>query len=207
MVTGNISWVDYFCSELRGRYFVKIESSYLTDNFNLFGLRAKARDNQQTFRCAVDAIRGPYLPSDRRPEDWPPDVEIAAVRLYGLLHARFLLTHNALAQMYDKYARDEFPRCPRTCCDGHVCLPYGPSEEIGVSVLRMFCPRCKEVYVSDDRVSDKIDGAYFGPSWVHLFLQKYEREPKLVPRGELKKPRIRLFGFRIECEDDGSDGE
>jgi casein kinase II subunit beta len=201
------SWVDFICSDARGRYFVKIESSYLNDNFNFFGLRAKGREAQQNFRCAVDAIRGPYLPPERRPEDWPPDIERSAGRLYGLLHARFLLTQIALSQMYEKYSREEFPRCPRACCDGAVCLPYGPSEEIGVSVLRMFCPRCKEVYIADDRISESIDGAFFGPSWVHLFVQKYERETKVVPRTELKKPMIRLFGFRIESEDDGSDGD
>jgi casein kinase II subunit beta len=207
MSSGHVSWVDYFCSESHGRYFVKIESSYLTDNFNFFGLRGKTRESPQTFRYAIEAIRGPYIPPDRRPEDWPPDVEHAAVHLYGLLHARFLLSHNALSQMYEKYVRGEFPRCPRTCCDCQVCLPFGLSEEVGVSVLRMFCPRCKEVYVSDDRISESIDGAYFGSSWVHLFLQKYERESRAVSRGELKKPKIRLFGFKIEYQKDKSDDD
>jgi casein kinase II subunit beta len=198
-------WVDSFCSEPRRRYFVKIELSYLNDNFNFFGLRGFSHESQLTFLSAVDAIRGPSLSSERRPQELTPDVERAAVRLYGLLHARYLLTQNALCQMYDKFTRKEFPRCPRICCGGQVCLPYGPNDEIEVSMLRMFCPECREVYVADDEISHSIDGAYFGPSWIHLFVQRYERKLRVVPHGELKKPNLRLFGFEIECRDDSSE--
>jgi hypothetical protein len=62
----------------------------------------------------------------------------------------------------------------------------------------MFCPECREVYVADDTICDSIDGAYFEPSWIHLFVQKYETESKR----ELKKPHLRLFGFQIECQDE-----
>jgi casein kinase II subunit beta len=191
-------WVDSLCSVPRRRYFVTIELSYLNDNFNFFGLRGKVHEDQTTFRSAVDAIRG-------RPQELLPDVHRAAVRLYGLLHARYLLTQNALCQMYDKFTRKEFPRCPRICCGGQVCLPYGPNDEIGVSMLRMFCPQCREVYVADDEISHSIDGAYFGPSWIHLFVQRYEKELGVVPRAGLKKPNLRLFGFEIECRDDSSE--
>jgi casein kinase II subunit beta len=196
------SWVDWFLRDPRSRYFAKVAPSYLLDNFNFFGLRSKTRDSQQTFRCALDLIRGPYLPPDRRPAEWTPDVDRCAVRLYGLIHARYLLTSSALAQMHDKYTRGEFPRCPRTHCDGQVCLPYGPSDEFGVSALRIFCPRCKEVYAADDQNFETIDGGFFGSSWIHLFLQKYEA---VVPHGEIKRPVIRLFGFKIADEDESDD--
>jgi casein kinase II subunit beta len=145
------------------------------------------------------------MPPDRRPAGWPSDIDQSGVRLYGLIHARFLLTHGpnlGLEQMFRKWANCHFPECPRTFCEGRRCLPFGPSEEVGESVVRMFCPNCREVYTSDDPISDTIDGAYFGPAWVHLFVQEYEQ--KVIPKGDVKHPPVKLFGFRIEtdCSDD-----
>jgi casein kinase II subunit beta len=192
------SWVEWFLRDPRSHYFARVSPSYLLDNFNFFGLRGKTRDSQQTFRCALDQIRGAHLPAERRPAEWTPDVDRCAAQLYGLVHARYLLTSAALSQMHEKYTRAEFPRCPRAYCDGQVCLPYGPSDDVDVSVLRIFCPRCRDVYAADDRICETIDGGFFGPSWVHLFLQKYEA---LVPRGQARRPAIRLFGFKIDEED------
>ena len=63
----------------------------------------------------------------------------------------------------------------------------------------MFCPCCGELYLPSDKsgILRDIDGAYFGSSWVLLFLQSYS---------EIKEVKIpidtRLFGFKIEFEDD-----
>jgi casein kinase II subunit beta len=195
-------WIDAFMASPRGRFFAKVDMAYLNDAFNLYGIRSKVRDS---FRYAIELVRGHSISGEHRLSEWPAYVdrdaiEKAAVRLYGLVHARFLLTRGqrqGLDQMYEKYSRQEFPRCPRTYCEGHVCLPFGPSEEPDESVLRMFCPNCREVYTTDDLICEQIDGAYFGPSWVHLFVQEYQAKD-VIKKGELKKPPIRLFGFRIE---------
>ena len=39
-----------------------------------------------------------------------------------------------------------------------------------------------------------IDGACFGNSWVHLFLQKY---PEIVPKQNPEKYVPRLFGYQL----------
>lgn len=80
-------------------------------------------------------------------------------------------------------------------------MPYGVSEESDVQVLRMYCPYCREVYISARDACSTIEGAYFGHSYLFLFLQKY---PELVQQPI--KTKIRLFGFRIEL-DDGSESE
>jgi casein kinase II subunit beta len=206
-------WVDTFLATPRGRFFAKVDMAYLVDPFNLYGLRVKVREH---FRNAVELVRGHGFSPDGQLSELPADVDRAAiqraaVRLYGLVHARFLLTQGekqGLDQMYEKYSRQEFPRCPRTFCEGHVCLPFGPSEEPDESVLRIFCPNCREVYSADDPVCEQIDGAYFGPSWVNLFIQEYQTKG-VVKKGPLKKPPIRLFGFRIKTRssDDTSDDE
>jgi casein kinase II subunit beta len=193
------SWVDWFTASSTGRYFVKVDSYYLNDLFNFFGLRSKVA----SYRYALEAIRGPYESSERmeqrRGEDYPADLDQSAKCLYGLIHARFLQTRQGLDQIRTKYLKGCYPHCPRYHCQSTVCLPYGPCEELRESPLRLFCPRCNEVYVSDDREFSGIDGAYFGSSWIHLFLLSYPDVRKM--RKDDAKPPLRLFGFKIELED------
>jgi casein kinase II subunit beta len=204
-------WVDAFLASPRGRFFVKVDAAYLSDAFNLFGLCDKVGEH---FGYALDLVQGCAVSAKYILSTFPTKVdraaiEKAAVRLYGLVHARFLLTHGqkqGLGQMYEKYSREEFPRCPRTYCEGHVCLPFGPSELPDKSVLMIFCPNCREVYTAGDPIFEQIDGAYFGHSWVHIFVQEYLAKD-IVKKGELKEPPIRLFGFRMETmsSDDAPD--
>jgi casein kinase II subunit beta len=198
----SMSWVEWFlCVEPRGRFFVKIDGPYIRDTFNVYGLRNKIGKN---FKWALDTIRGPYVAPNRRQADCPADLDEAAIRLYGLLHARYLLTKSAMEQMRDKYMNGDFCRCPRTFCEQTLCLPYGRSDEVDESSLMMFCPKCREVYLPEDEVCARIDGAFFGTSWIHMFMQEWAH---IFPRGTLRKPSLRLFGFRIETSDDLAEEE
>lgn len=44
------------------------------------------------------------------------------------------------------------------------------SEELRTSRVKVFCPRCQEVYIPKKKCPD-VDGAYFGCSFPHIFLQ------------------------------------
>jgi len=201
-------WIDAFLATAAGRYFVRVDPNYMADTFNFFGIRQKI---SQHFRYAMDLLRCTSYSPDRLPQDWPRDIDReavhrAAVRLYGLLHARFLLTRGqkqGLDLMWEKYSRREFQECPRHFCDRQICLPYGPHEELDRSVLRMFCPNCREVYVPEDPACNTIDGAFFGPSWVDLFIEAYACKG-IIPAGAVKRPLVRLFGFKVEalCSDE-----
>ena len=60
--------------------------------------------------------------------------------------------------------------------------------------MKLFCARCRELYDHNVPGGNYIDGAFFGSTFPHLFLQTY---------GELRPQRCtrqyvpRVFGFKV----------
>lgn len=68
-----------------------------------------------------------------------------ATDLYGLIHARFLLSPRGLAIMREKYLTGRFGHCPRVMCERQSVIPVGISEDLRQSRVKVFCPRCEDV--------------------------------------------------------------
>ena len=49
----------------------------------------------------------------------------ATTELYGLIHARYIVTSHGLDAMHAKYLRRDFGTCPRYYCDNYPVLPVG----------------------------------------------------------------------------------
>lgn len=186
----NQSWVEWFLSTARGKYFVQIDNEYLQNPFNYYGIRQKVPN----FHYALELIKGNYIPRQNRSPAWPEDIDDYGLCLYGLLHARYILTSEGQQRMFEKYRNSEFPHCPRVLCKGITGLPYGTSDDVGQSTVKVFCPNCHDVYSSNDESYNMMDGAFFGPSWVHLFMEKY---PTIVPQDIPEKYVPKIFGIRI----------
>ena len=121
------------------------------------------------------------------------EVYQAAMDLYGLIHARFILSPRGLAMMREKFLLGAFGMCQRILCDRQVVLPIGLSEELSTSRVKIFCPRCQEVYVPRQKHLD-IDGAYFGISFANILFKTY---PDLYPKDGPLTYQPLIFGFKI----------
>lgn len=46
----------------------------------------------------------------------------------------------------DKYKNYDFGRCPRVYCSGQPCIPVGQSDIPRSSTVKIYCPRCEDIY-------------------------------------------------------------
>jgi len=105
-------------------------------------------------------------------------VEISARLLYGLIHQRWIVTSRGLAKMLEKYKKADFGRCPRVLCHSQPLLPSGLTDLPYEKPVKLYCPRCEDLYSPKSSRHGSIDGAYFGSTFPHMFLMVY---PHMIP--------------------------
>lgn len=82
-----------FISSRGNEYFCEIDEEYLTDRFNLTGLNTEV----QYYQYALDLVTDVFdLDCD---DDMRETIEKSARHLYGLVHARYIVTTRGLAKM------------------------------------------------------------------------------------------------------------
>ncbi|TYH41956.1 hypothetical protein ES332_D11G030000v1 [Gossypium tomentosum] len=180
------SWISWFCNLRGNEFFCEVDDDYIQDDFNLCGLSSQV----PYYDYALDLI----LDIESSHEEQNELVESAAEMLYGLIHARFILTSKGMAAMLDKYKNYDFGRCPRVYCCGQPCLPVGQSDFPRSSTVKIFCPRCEDIYCPRSKYQGNIDGAYFGTTFPHLFLMTYSHL-KPLKASQIYVPRV--FGFKL----------
>lgn len=185
------SWISWFCNLRGNEFFCEVDDDYIQDDFNLCGLSSQVPyyDYALDLILDVESSNG-----DVFTEEQNELIESAAEMLYGLIHARYILTSKGMAAMLDKYKNIDFGRCPRVYCCGQPCLPVGQADIPRSTTVKIYCPRCEDVYYPRSKYQGNIDGAYFGTTFPHLFLMTYGQ---LKPTKASQSYVPRVFGFKL----------
>lgn len=186
------SWISWYCGLKGNEFFCEVDESFIQDAFNLSGLSSQV----PFYDLALDIIQDLESPEEENlAADQKDMVENAAEMLYGLIHARYLLTSRGMYAMRDKFAAVDFGRCHRVYCEGQPVLPIGQSDILRHTTVNIFCPKCKEIYFPKSSRHGNIDGAYFGTTFPHLFLMTF---PQLAVDNEPDSHFVpKVYGFKI----------
>jgi len=183
------SWISWFCRLKGNEFFCEVEEEYIQDDFNLTGLSSTVPNYEHALDLILDQESG-----DTLTEEQQTAVEASAVTLYGLIHARYILTSRGIASMLEKFKNYEFGRCPRVLCQGQAVLPVGQSDLPRNKTVKLYCPRCQEIYFPKLARHAHIDGAFFGTTFPHLLLQM---NPEAWPPKSTATYIPKIYGFKI----------
>ncbi|XP_047313986.1 casein kinase II subunit beta-3-like isoform X2 [Impatiens glandulifera] len=185
------SWISWFCNLRGNEFFCEVDEDYIQDDFNLCGLSGQVPyyDYALDLILDVESSHG-----DMFTEEQNELIESAAEMLYGLIHVRYILTTKGMAAMLEKLKNAEFGRCPRVFCCGQPCLPVGQSDIPRAGTVKLYCPKCEDIFSPRSKFQSNIDGAYFGTTFSNLFLMSYGH---LKPQKPSQKYVPRVFGFKL----------
>ncbi|XP_018433491.2 putative casein kinase II subunit beta-4 isoform X2 [Raphanus sativus] len=187
---GETSWISWFCNLRGNEFFCEVDEDYVQDDFNLCGLSGQVPYYDYALDLILDVESSN---SDMFTEEQNELVESAAEMLYGLIHVRYILTTKGLTAMLEKYKNYDFGRCPRVFCCGQSCLPVGQSDIPRSSTVKIYCPKCEDLYYPRSKYQD-IDGAYFGTTFPHLFLMAHGN---MKPQKPSQSYVPKIFGFKV----------
>jgi len=118
-----------------------------------------------------------------------------AAGLYGVLHARFIVTQVGLHRMRKLFRKNYWGLCPRVGCTNQALLPMGIHDKPNRDEVKLYCCSCGLMYGPNYHGSTKIDGAFFGTTFPHLFFMSY---PELLPRKQkLLHTTPKIYGFKL----------
>ncbi|CAD7956714.1 unnamed protein product [Amoebophrya sp. A25] len=140
-----LGWISWFCSVPSHELFCEVDEDYIKDNFNLYGLRNRL----QYYDHALEMVLMPEAPDEDELQDADfLEVYRDAQDLYGLVHARYILSPRGLEAMREGFVNSVFGTCPRVKCHQQSVLPVGTSDELRVSRVKSYCPRCEQLYAT-----------------------------------------------------------
>ena len=89
-------------------------------------------------------------------------------------------------------------RCRRVFCDAMPLIPIGLSSSPEKDRLKLFCARCRDIYLPSSHRHANLDGFGFGPTMAHLLVLQYQSSLLI---NDVSSPRRsyepKIHGFRI----------
>lgn len=167
------SWINWFCSLRENAFLCEVDEDYIEDDFNLTGLSTFV----PYYEYALDVILDIETPNDESMSQIQQEmIESAAEMLYGLIHARYILTTKGMAAMLDKYQNVDFGRCHRVYCQGQPVLPVGQSDVPRHTTVNVFCPKCRDIFFPKPQRAGRtcLSGSVvWGTMWATLWVGRY----------------------------------
>ncbi|KAJ1927792.1 casein kinase 2 regulatory subunit [Tieghemiomyces parasiticus] len=182
-------WAEWFLYLKGNEYFVEIDEDYIADRFNLTGLNSEVEHYQAALQMIADDLDESALDEATREV-----VDRSARHLYGLIHARYVITSRGMQKVLEKYKTGGFGRCPRVLCNNQSLLPVGLTDVPGIHPVKLYCPHCQDIYNPKSARHAAIDGAYFGSSLPHMIFQTH---PSLIPTKSAARYEPKIFGFKV----------
>ena len=99
------TWISRFCSRQENCYFCKVDYEFISDSFNLFGINNTVHLYRQALDIILDNNRNTLTDCIDNVFYWvlaefdEGELEANAVFVYGLIHARYILTAAGLEAM------------------------------------------------------------------------------------------------------------
>lgn len=183
---GQKGWIDSFFELPSSNWFCKIQMGFITDDFNLYSL---GMDKDHLKQAYLRLTQTENDSSDSFDSDSEDEIDECTGEMYGRLHARYLFTEEGTFEMYTKYLKGIFGTCPRFKCQKQKLLPIALSDKPGEQYVKVYCPKCKQIYQPDD-LHSKLDGAYFTKSFAPYLLLV---EPTLTDKVSLLDPSTSVW--------------
>lgn len=157
------SWINWFCSLRENAFLCEVDEDYIEDDFNLTGLSSVV----PYYDYALDVILDIETPNDQNLTQIQQEmIESAAEMLYGLIHARYILTTKGMAAMLEKYQNVDFGRCHRVYCQGQPVLPVGQSDVPRHTTVNVFCPKCRDIFFPKSQRAGRTCPVCFASSYM-----------------------------------------
>lgn len=209
-----VPWIQQFCESFGHDYFVPVALDFIEDDFNLTGLSLQVPYYREALYTILDyqvetaednngGATSVANGGNTKKTELPNKALLSssAELLYGLIHARYIVSKPGLSAMATKFERNEFGSCPRYYCDGMHLIPVGPTDIPGQETVRLYCPCCNDIYLPLSSRYLNIDGAFFGTTFPGLLVKMYpeiENQCRIrIGKVDQNDFGLKLFGFKI----------
>lgn len=186
------AWVVQFCANPRNQYFCEVKEQFMEEDFNLTGLMQIVPHYKEALELILDL-------EHERPVELADISAIneSGVLLYGLIHARYIMSKMGIMAMAQKYNCNDFGTCPRVLCEDFGLLPMGRHDMPGYETVRLFCPCCRDIYMPPSERFSGIDGAFFGSSFPAMMLQMLPEIEARAAQIRKRQFHMRIYGFKL----------
>ncbi|XP_038672867.1 casein kinase II subunit beta [Scyliorhinus canicula] len=189
-----VSWISWFCGLRGNEFFCEVDEDYIQDKFNLTGLNEQVPHYRQALDMILDLEPGTLVPwiCHPCPEHVGPELSLFTSNRLPLPKCRFPCKE--LLPVYvcqlTFFVSLSLPPPPQSCC----LFQLGLSDIPGEAMVKLYCPKCMDVYTPKSSRHHHTDGAYFGTGFPHMLFMVH---PEYRPKRPANQFVPRLYGFKI----------